>query len=42
MAAIRAVTAGKVMFVMSDGRVVPYPLIKLSEESQKKIEELTE
>ena len=40
-AAIRAVTAGKVMFVMPDGNVVPYPMIKLSDESQKKIEELT-
>jgi len=40
-AAIRAVTAGKVMFVMPGGKVVPYPMIKLSDESQKKIEELT-
>jgi hypothetical protein len=40
-AGIRAVTAGKVLFVMPGGKVVEYPLIKLSDESQKKIEELT-
>jgi len=39
-AAVRAVGVGKVMFVMPDGKVVPYPLIKLSDESRKKIEEL--
>lgn len=41
-AGIRAVTAGKVLFVMPGGKVVEYPLIKLSDESQKKIEELIE
>jgi hypothetical protein len=40
-AAVRAVSVGKVMFVMPDGKVVPYPLIKLSDESREKIEELT-
>jgi hypothetical protein len=41
-AGVRAVTAGKVLFVMPGGKVVEYPLIKLSDESQKKIAELTE
>ena len=40
-AGIRAVTSGKVLFVMPGGKVVPYPLIKLSDESREKIEELT-
>ena len=40
-AGIRAVTAGKVLFVMPGGKVVEYPLFKLSDESQKKIGELT-
>jgi hypothetical protein len=40
-AGVRAVTAGKVLFVMPGGKVVPYPLLKLSDESREKIEELT-
>jgi hypothetical protein len=39
-AAVQAVSTDKVMFVMPDGKVVPYPLVKLSDESRKKIEEL--
>lgn len=39
-AGIRAVTSGKVLFVMPGGKVVPYPLIKLSDESREKIEGL--
>jgi hypothetical protein len=39
-AGVRAVNAGNVLFVMPDGKVVSYPLAKLSDESREKIEEL--
>ena len=39
-AAIRKVEGDQVEFLMTDGRSIPYPLAKLSEESRKKIEEL--
>lgn len=41
-AAIRKVEDGMVDFLMPDGRVISYPLDKLSEESQEKINELVE
>lgn len=41
-AAVKEVADGKIVFIMPDGREIPYPIANLSPESQDKVTELEE